>query len=76
MKGAAALVGTAAAGASFPRIASATPAPARAARAKGNQRVTTPDDAIVDTTAGKVRGFTRNGVFIFKGIPYGDTPGW
>jgi para-nitrobenzyl esterase len=26
---------------------------------------------IVDTTAGKVRGYIRNGIYTFKGVPYG-----
>lgn len=28
---------------------------------------------VVETTSGKVQGYNRNGIFIYKGIPYGDT---
>src|SRR5271167_4420152 len=50
---------------------------------KGGTGQTTPADkspiiasaevAIAETTTGKVRGYISNGIYTYKGIPYGDT---
>jgi para-nitrobenzyl esterase len=37
----------------------------------GKSAIETPASAIAETSAGKVRGFVRNGIVTFKGIPYG-----
>jgi para-nitrobenzyl esterase len=44
----------------------------QAAAECGRAKVIASDEAtVVETSAGKIRGFQRNGIYIFKGVPYG-----
>ncbi|MFO7302146.1 MAG: carboxylesterase/lipase family protein [Acidobacteriota bacterium] len=67
------VVGSAALGMALPACSSGSSQTSSGSPARtGGVRVSTPND-IVETTSGRVRGFVRNGVYIFRGIPYGDT---
>lgn len=60
------------AGLSLP-LGAAQAAPSGAARGAGT--CSTPSSAVAKTQYGPVRGYVSDGVFTFKGVPYGDDTG-
>jgi para-nitrobenzyl esterase len=73
MKGAATLLGGAAASALAPDEATAS-VRSSASRAAGDTTVIAgAGKAVVETTAGKVGGYIRNGIYTYKGIPYASS---
>ena len=59
--------------AASPALAKPGAKPAAKAPAIHTSDCSTPHSAIVPTRYGKVRGYVSDGVFTFKGVPYGDT---
>ena len=73
----AALMGTVAvSGPLATAVAQAAPTKEDAARATPGTKppiVASDEVAIAETAAGKVRGYVRDGIYTYKGIPYGET---
>ena len=49
------------------------PAPVIAAEKPRDEVVASDARTVVDTASGKLRGLWRSGIFVFKGIPYGES---
>ena len=76
LKGGAVLVGGSAVVAALPAAAHAATdsyGGPNTSRSKSDSIVAKKGEAIVDTAYGKIAGYIHNGIYTFKGIPYGDT---
>jgi len=75
MQSGAALLGTAAAAGALPAVAFAESKHSTPFSAAKPSIVASDEAAIVETAGGKVRGYIRDGIYTYKGIPYGDDTG-
>jgi para-nitrobenzyl esterase len=76
LQSAATLLGTTAASGLVTAVAAAAPTKANTSKPTpaGKPTIVASDkNAIAETATGKVRGYIRNGIFAYKGIPYGET---
>src|SRR6266436_8869237 len=76
LRSAAGLLGTTAASGLITAIAQAAPTKKDAGQPAPASKFTivaSDEDAIAETATGKVRGYIRDGVYTYKGIPYGET---
>lgn len=65
----------AAAGAGGLMAGAPAPTAAKPPGSSGAARLETPPEAVVETRSGKLRGAVREGIFTFKGVPYGRDTG-
>jgi para-nitrobenzyl esterase len=76
LQSAAALLGTTAASGMVPAVAQTVPAKTDAGHpvpAGKSSIIASDETAIAETPTGKVRGYISNGIYTYKGIPYGET---
>lgn len=76
LQSAAAVLGTTAASGLVTAVAQAAPTkgdPGQPTQAGKSTVVASDEHAIAETASGKVRGYIRNGIYSYKGIPYGET---